>query len=379
MRVLLLDAAFSAEPIYDHLVHVGHEVWVMGARAQDVLAARAGSRWVQHDYSDVDGVRGHLARLGIDVVVPGCTDVSLETCVQIGRPWFRADPAEVNEAISNKAAFRKLCEELDLPAPRAVAHSSFPRSGRFICKPVDAFSGRGITVFDGQDAEAVSHSVSIAEAASRTGEALIEHFHQGDLYSCSAYVEAGRLRFPFFVREGSSVNPFAVDTSYVTYDLPTGAEASLLDGLERLCARLTLADGLLHTQFILDSGQPFIVELTRRCPGDLYARLIEFSTGYPYAANYASAFLEEPLGEARITGRHILRHTVTAQDGGVYRGLSFHKPVNVKAFYPLVPIGVTLLPNQGSRAGVLFVECDDHEALVKSFGAFMDRTACDVT
>ena len=303
----------------------------------------------------------------------------METCVQIGRPWFRADPAEVNEAISNKAAFRKLCEELDLPAPRAVAHASFPRPGRFICKPVDAFSGRGITVFDGQDAEALSHAVSVAEVASRTREVLIEHFRQGDLYSCSAYVETGRLRFPFFVREGSSANPFAVDTSYVTYDLPAAAQASLLDGLERLCARLNLADGLLHTQFILDSGQPFIVELTRRCPGDLYARLIEFSTGYPYAASYASAFLGEPLGEAKITSRHILRHTVTARDGGIYRGLSFHKPVNVKAFYPLVPIGVTLLPNQGSRAGVLFVECDDCEALVKSFGAFMDRTACDVT
>ena len=38
--MLLLDTAFAAAPIYDSLVRAGHDVWVMGNRANDLLAKK---------------------------------------------------------------------------------------------------------------------------------------------------------------------------------------------------------------------------------------------------------------------------------------------------------------------------------------------------
>ena len=75
MKVLLLDTAFAAAPVYDGLIHAGHEVWVMGNRAQDLLAAKAGGNWIEQDYSQVAAVIAHIRRLGIERVVPGCTDL----------------------------------------------------------------------------------------------------------------------------------------------------------------------------------------------------------------------------------------------------------------------------------------------------------------
>lgn len=373
MKVLLLDSAFSAEPMYEYLIGAGHDVWVMGSRASDVLAVRAGERWVNQDYSKPEEVIKHLVRLGIEAVVPGCTDVSLETCTQLGAPWFKGDTRAVNEALSNKAQFRRLCDQLELPAPRAQELTSFPRNGQFICKPVDAFSGRGISVFDGQDLSALQDAVAEARQASPTRSMVIENFCAGDLYSCSAFVVDGKLTAPHFVREGSSANPYVVDTSYVVSDLDAHVVESLVTGLERLSMHLGLSNGLLHTQFILSDGSPYIVEITRRCPGDLYSRLIEFSTGFPYAASYVSAFVGDIRVGRPMADRNIIRHTVTSFEGGVYGGLFFKESQVVKAFYPLANLGVSLLPKQGNRAGVIFLDFPGKLEMLKSFEDFLAK------
>lgn len=375
MKILLMDAAFAAEPIYEALIRSGHEVWVIGNRASDVLAAKAGQRWLKQDYSKADEVRDHVIRQGFDRVVPGCTDVSLETCVKLGKPWFHGDAMETNAALSDKAAFRRMCVELDLPAPRVVSADSFPREGKFICKPVDAFSGRGISVFDGRDMASLRSAVAFGSAESRSGHCVIETFCEGFLYSCSAFLVQGRIEQAFYVREGSSVNPYAVDTSYVDVDFGGEAQAKLEDGLQRLAVHLQLTDGLLHTQFILSAGKPCLVELTRRCPGDLYSLLIEFSTGIPYAEHYAAFFVGGSMVNTSPQTCHVLRHTVTADSAGVYNGLRFIQPEPVKAFFPLLPVGESLLPRQGNRAGVLFSAYASQNGMTQAFERFMNRSA----
>ena len=379
MKVLLLDTAFAAAPIYDYLVRAGHDVWVMGNRANDLLAKKAGANWIEQDYSQVPAVEKHLIRLGIDYLVPGCTDVSLETCVQLRINTHLFDAPETNRILSNKAAFRGLCAELGLPAPRVVQKTDFPVPGRFICKPVDAFSGRGITVFDGDDREALHAAYRIAMQASPTSTALIETFAEGDLYSCSAFVENSRLSIAFYVREGCSANPFAVDSSYVAYDLPEGSVRSLEESLGKLCSALQLKDGLLHTQFILAEEQVFLVEVSRRCPGDLYSLLVEYSTGFEYAAEYASYFIETRHG-SRITQKSpVLRHTVTSIEDTIFGGLRFGLCSAVRAIFPLGAMGQELSARHGTRACILFCEASTNEQLLVDYDLFVSRNAYDLT
>jgi ATP-grasp domain len=378
MKVLLLDTAFSSAPIYDYLLAAGHDVWVMGNRAQDLLAMRAGNKWIEEDYSQVDAVREHVRYRGIDYVVPGCTDRSMETCVQVNIGSHLLDPFDVNRALSNKEAFRDLCRKLDLPAPLVLRKKDFPRNGQFICKPVDAFSGRGITVFQGDDLQSLHQAYDSARKASPTSAALIETFAEGDLYSCSAFIQDHQISQAFYVREGSSINPFAVDTSYVVYDLPANCTRAVEKSLERISSALQLRNGLMHAQFIFDGQRISIVEVSRRCPGDLYSLLIEYSTGYRHAAKYASYFIKAEEHSDRAQRRHILRHTVGSINDAILGGISFNTPLISRGFFPLQPVGQVVRGRQGSRVGILFCEFVSHEQLREAYALFLSRAAYDL-
>lgn len=374
MKVLLLDTAFAAAPIYSYLQAEGHEVWVSGNRENDLLARLAGEKWIEQDYSNIAAVQSSVEQLGIDRVVPGCTDVSFHTCSHLSLMKGVQDPPEVNLLLADKAKFRALCAEIGIRAPQVHARSEFPRPGKYICKPVDGYSGRGCSVFDGQSHDEVSQAILNATSASPSGRYLIEDYAEGQLHSCSGFIENGLLADATYVVEGSSVNPYAVDTSYVTYDVDKGFRAELEKSLERLASHLGLVDGLLHTQFILSPNGAFIIEVSRRCPGDLYPLLIEYSTGRKYAARYASYFVGgKRMNDSGIIRKDILRHTLASRNASVFEELAFNSPICIKSFFPLMPVGGRLLEQQRSRAGILFCEAGSPQDLVQLYGRFIER------
>ena len=375
-RVLLVDTGFAARPIYDWLIGVGLTVWTMGNRPDDIVARKAGEFYVREDYSDVAAVQRHVDRLGITHIVPGCTDVSIETCVRLRVPGTRLDSPEVCAKLGHKAQFRDLCRRLDAPSPRVLGVEQFPYPGAVIVKPVDSFSGQGVAVCDGGDIQAVAAAVTAARKVSPTDGALVETFVEGQLHSYTAFVEQACVTEAFLVEEGSSANPFAVDTSYVSDRLPAAALEVLRRNVEKIATDLKLVDGLVHVQFIWDGKAPHIVEMSRRCPGDLYALLIEYTTGYRYAGKYASYFVSEPCAARRERSEPVLRHTVTAGDAP-FGKILFDPPANVLAYYPIASLGHLGRPGRLNRVGLLFLSSGSRAKLDETYGIFLSRRAYD--
>ena len=377
MRVLLLDASFAARPIHDWLVGAGYEVWTIGNRSGDVLARRDPGRHILADYSDAQAVQGHVDRLGIHHVVPGCTDISIETAQRLSVPGTRMDTPETYRQLADKTAFRDLCCELDLPAPRRVAPDAFPMPGRFIAKPTDSFSGRGISVFDGGDVERAARALALARSESRSDTALLETYAEGQLHSYSCFLERQAVTDGVIVREDGSVTPWAVDTSYVVTDFPRAGLDILDDVLGRLARHLGLVDGLLHVQFIWDGSTPWLIELCRRCPGDLYPWLVQLSTGSPHAARYASYFVGQTVPRAPHRHRNILRHTVTAGHSS-YDGIWFGAPAPLVEYHALAVPGREVPPAERiDRVALVFLEYPSAAALAEQHGIFLKRGAYD--
>jgi hypothetical protein len=373
--VLLLDTSFAALPIHNWLVQSGFEVWTIGNRPDDVLAQRDRSHYLDDTYADFEVVQAHIDRLAIDFVVPGCTDLSIETAQQLKLRGTKIDSPEVSRRLADKAEFRGLCLELDLPAPRRMIPSELPATGLFIAKPSDAFSGRGISVFEASDPDAATRALTMAQAESRNGSALIETYIEGQLYSYSCFLEANSVTEAVIVREDGSVTPYAVDTSHVVYDFPADGTAVLKDSIERLSRHLGLVDGLLHTQFIWDGAKPWLIELCRRCPGDLYPKLIELSTGLPYAAKYASYFVNHSIAPKDHKRRCVLRHTVTAGHKN-YEGVHFTCPSPVLEFHPLACLGRAVPPKERiDRVALLFLEYPNVEQLTQAHQTFVASAA----
>jgi biotin carboxylase len=371
-RVLLVDTAFSALPIYRALLDQGYEVWCIGNRISDPIAKLANERWIELDYSNREAVASVAEQRAFDAIIPGCTDVSYSTCVDI--PSFRNhDGRFVYDSLNQKHAFRDLCAELGLPAPIRFTRDQFPIQGRFIVKPVDSFSGRGITQIDGQDLVGIDNALYRAKNESPSQSALIESFAGGQLYSYSCFLESRRVVDRFIVKESSSVNSYAVDTSFVDFDPPTTIDELLKSSAEALASRLKLSDGLLHIQYIVDGDQPYLIEATRRCPGDLYSLLIQYSTGYAYAAKFAAYFTGRRLNTASVKRRYVIRHTVASLWDGVNQGLEFIRPLRTCAFFPLQAVGEPVLAGQKSRLGVLYLVADTVEEREVLFRRLLNR------
>ncbi|MCG9612096.1 ATP-grasp domain-containing protein [Vibrio harveyi] len=354
-RVLLLDTAFASVPIYNYLIKQGHSVYVMGNRAGDALAMRAGPKWINQDYSQIDSVKHIVSGYGFDYILPGCTDLSIEVCQEVVDTYDIFDIPEAYQHLGDKEHFRKMCAELNLLSPQRKQREDFPLPGRYICKPVDAFSGRGVSVIDGMDADSVANADEVARSVSHTGRSLFETFVEGQLYSYSAFIEQRKVIESFVVIEGSSSNPYAVDTSYVDDEFNEDARAVLKESIEAIAQHLQLRDGLIHLQFILADGQPYLIEITRRCPGDLYSKLIEYSTGFDYAGKFASYFVGKKYKTVVNQTNPVVRHTVSSLEVVSYESLEFQVSVSLKAFYPLLSLGSEVLANQKTRVGIAFL------------------------
>ena len=254
-----------------------------------------------------------------DYLVPSCNDyaylASTWVAAQLGFPGF--DSVDTAEMMHTKHRFRAFAESSGVRVPASVrlASGQLPELGRlrlpYLVKPVDSFSGRGVTRVDHPDSllAAIEH----ARAVSRDAAVVVEDFVTGQLHSHSAFIAGQRVVTDFFVDEFCSVYPYQVDCSNHPSVLPETLRRRVRTEIERLAAAAGLADGLVHTQFIAAGDDFWIIECMRRCPGDLYNRLIEVSTGTPYTDLYVRPFVGESLAPlpACAAPRLIGRHTIS--------------------------------------------------------------------
>lgn len=363
-RVLLVDTNFSSWPILRALENWGFEVHVVGANPVDTLA-RMHPRHHLLDYSDTEALVRLVDELSIDHLVPGCNDISYISCAAIvERCGFAGlDSPSGTAVINNKALFRDFARRRGMSVPRVFVWPQEVPDCPVIVKPVDAFSGKGVTMIRQPVDAVIRAAIDVAIAASRSGHCIIEEFVDGQMYSHSAFLVGGRIVQDFWVTEYSSTNPYVVDTSCLAFDLNNTVKGRVRKEIESMAAALRLVDGLLHTQFIVSGEQYVIVEITRRCPGDLYSMLIELSTGYFYSAAYVAPFVDRQVESAEVMQRFIMRHTLTGMDTMSLEYFQFHRSLRIERWVPLASSGDLLRPSPLGRMAILFASEDSADSL----------------
>jgi hypothetical protein len=228
---------------------------------------------------------------------------------------------------------------------------------------VDAYSGRGVTALKAPSPQDVSAATSLAKEFSKTGACLIEEFVEGQLYSHTAFLSEHGVAADFIVEEHGSINPFTVDTSCLVFDFDPALLERMRDAINQIASDLNLRSGLIHTQFILNGDTFWIIEITRRCPGDLYSLLISFSTGFNYVENYVRPFIGKPFEGRAQHRRAVMRHTISLRKEQTFGSLQFHRPINIEKFVPLALAGDRIPPSPFGRIGILFARTDSGPAL----------------
>ncbi len=374
-RVLLVDTNFSSIPIYQSLIEGGHEVYVAGKNPNDALA-KISKNYAEIDYSNTDEIKHFIKSKNIEKIIPGCTDKSYESCAKIGEgtSLWHGDSFELYNLINNKEHFRNIAKHLGIPIPKKFnsIEEAISEGKEIIIKPSNSFSGIGITRIKNKTLSSINSAISTAKAGSPTGEFLIEEFVHGQLYSYSAFLEKKKVVNSFLVREDCVRSPYTVDSSYVIENKKINTE--LQDCIETIAEKLNLTDGLIHTQFIRNEKNFWIIELTRRCPGDLYSKLIEMSTSDFYANNYAQYFLGKKIQMQKNNIRNnIIRHTISGIKSNFFLGLSIKEKISNALYVPLKTVGDDYNNKTPNRIGIIFIKSKNKTALDKMYRKILDN------
>lgn len=363
MKALLADTGFSAWPLLHALHELGCKTSVIGNKVNDSLTTIA-DVVVNDDYSDPTILASKYTQApSHQALIPGCTDASYLSCSKVSglAATHGIDSHEKSIQIFDKLLFKQTCSRLSLATPKQLPSDVAPNStASVIVKPVDAYSGRGVTVLCDFSAQDFIDATNIAKRASSKDGVIVEEFVSGQLYSTSAFIKGGEIVQSFLVEEHCVSDTFSVSLSRVISNTPNRNRSVVEDALLKIYRSLKLEDGLLHVQWIETRDNAKLIELTRRCPGDLYARLIELATGYDYARAYVLPFIGQSAGSPVSEGdsnSKLLRITVKSDVQSAFMGLRFGEAARAIEYYPLHSVGKAV--DCGERIGILFVELED--------------------
>jgi formate-dependent phosphoribosylglycinamide formyltransferase (GAR transformylase) len=380
-KVLLLDTNVASLPLHSFLVENGYQVSVMGQNENDYLA-RSNNNFIKADYSDLQVLSNTIESFDFDFLVPGCNDLSYLmaslVCEKFG--FFGIEDPEKTALINDKDKFRLLATEIGVKTPKLYATiEEIDFKATVIVKPVDAYSGRGISIV--RDKIDIPRAVENAKQFSRTKSVILEEFVHGQLFSHSAFLTNGRITLDFIVEEHGTANPFVVDSSFVVEDFDIKILHLVRKEVEKFTSHLQLKDGLFHTQFIVNGNNIWLLEVTKRCPGDLYSLLIEYSTGIPYAELFVRPFLnQDNIYQSKESDKKsIIRHTISSPQDFFYKSLKMHLGIKVKELIPLALPGRILKASPFDRIGLLFVECADANEFADVWQATLNRSLYSFT
>ncbi|WP_428739268.1 ATP-grasp domain-containing protein [Sulfurimonas sp.] len=365
-NTLLCDANFCVLPIVQSIMSKKHRLSVVGSLLSDP-AHQIADFSIPINYSDVETLSSHILENKYNFLVPGCNDRSYLTLSEIaeklGYPGF--DKYDTTLTIHHKDKFRSYAESKHYPIPKATDTISNIENLKFpiIIKPVDSFSGKGTNKVE--TVAQVHKYWEEAKMFSQTGKVIAEEFVDGKLYSHSAFIKNKKIIIDFFVNEYCTVYPYQVNSSNIASKLNQKIQDELREWTEQFAEDLDLVDGLIHTQFISDNQTFSLIEIARRCPGDLYSQLIEKSTGINYAELYAMPFIGEELPDSieMPCQKFISRHTVSVNKDCIFissdTNLQSKNIQNIQLKYS----GQQMKAAPYDKAGIYFIEHNDAQEM----------------
>ena len=317
-KVLLVGSSFSAAPLLFTLKKYGFNVATCGNIPSDPCHQLADAVFLM-DYSNKNDLLELVRAEKFDYIVPSCNDYAYMSCAWVAEnlhyPGF--DSFEKTRILHTKDAFREFAQREGFPVPaflKIAQGESIASHGLLfplLVKPVDSFSGRGVTKINAS--QELPTAIDAAIRSSRSNQAVVEEFVDGTLHSHSAFIQNGAIVFDVFVDEYCTVYPYQVNCSNHPSFLSERTKKKVQRCMSALIDALNLSNGLLHTQFIANGDNFWIIECMRRCPGDLYGRLIELSTHISYTDYYTRPFIGKELSHNVVNKRFLSygRHTIS--------------------------------------------------------------------
>ena len=383
-KLLLLNGSYAEVPLIVEAKRLGWHVITSGNNRTGLGHAYADEN-IFGDYSDCEFVYRLAKEQSVDAVVANCNDFAYLSaayaCEKLGLPGH--DSYETAQIIHSKINFRKLLRDLNLPTPKfdlcstADEAKSACRSIDFplIVKPTDLSGGRGMSVCRSESE--IEAAFEKAQQATRKSAVLLEQFLTGTYHAANVFIRAHKVVRAFFDDEQYYLNPYLVAGASSPSNLRHHTMEQAIVYIEKIAEHLRLVDGMFHVQFIDQDGTPFFTDPCRRAPGDLYPRLIQYSTGFNCAREVIRAECGEPFSDLkpdRQTHRFIARECILPDRNGVVENVFIDPSIEARIIDRMVwsKRGDVIDDHLNHKAGILFLEFNGFDEMQSTLAKFYE-------
>lgn len=313
MRLLLIGYNDSALTSLDTVLPTGsvtviEEPDVWAGRGLAAKASRhACLRTVEFEtYQQNDGYLRALKVIGqVDAVAPGleyAVEAAARSADMLGLPGAGVEAAET---LRSKLRLRNAIAAAGMNCPRfAQVHGpadiqAFARGNACVVKPAERQASLGVMLLEpGDDVEAAWRDCVGADEGARLANRpmhwnyLAEDRLVGPEVSTEVLVANGEIRFLNVTAKETLQGRHPVE---VGHSVPTDEtiRQAVAPAVEQLIATVGFETGILHAEWILQHGQPFLVECAGRPPGDHILDLIEIA----YDINITYGWIATLAGE----------------------------------------------------------------------------------
>jgi biotin carboxylase len=289
-KLLILNGSHSEIPLIKSAKSLGFYVITTGNNPKLIGHQYSDERCFA-DFSDPDAVLEIAEKSNVDAVCSCSNDFGIISASYISEKMNLSghDSYETTKILHLKDLFKKFSIENDIPTPYAESFDDLDkafysvkwRTFPLIVKPIDMSGGKGVSLVSSN--QELLTAIKISFSLSHSKRIVIEDFIEGSQHSFSTFILKGRVVFYFSDNEYSYPNPYLVSTSAAPAVNVNEVAGDLIQTIEKIAKVLSLKDGIFHIQYLYSNKKAYILEITRRCSGDLYPYPVDYSTGLDWA------------------------------------------------------------------------------------------------
>jgi len=363
-KVLVLGGSHRDIPIILAIKRLGMKAFTMGNKDY-YLGHSYADKFFLIDFNNKEMIKEIVNNENIDFIIPGSGEEAYIRTVEISHELGigNFDSLKVARLIHDKWEFKKFCLKNNISVPNAMKYKNISSLNGLnyplIIKPTNLSGGNGVNIVHSK-AEAIK---AIALAQKISNEIIIEDLIVGDLFAYSVLIQEKEVVYEFCARDISYLNPYLVTTSFAK-KIEDHTLANLRNEVNSICKMLQLTDGMFHLQVIVNENTHYIIDVTRRIPGDLFPYLIEYSDKTEYSINTVKAYLGMPIDKLEPNkGKFYIRHCVMATRNGLLKSLYVDKKIIDKIKYKLEIINSGSEINNFLRdqIAILIIETEDYD------------------
>ena len=384
--IMILGASILQLPAIEKAVEMGLNVIALDMNPNAIGFSVPGVIREVISTIDIEGAITAAKKHNIDGVMTLATDMPMRTVAAIAEECGLIGlSVESSIKATDKAVMRQALKQAGVPVPRFVCAASeeeyIAATNQFknaiIVKPTDSSGSRGVVLVENelQDLEAYNY----AKAFSKNGKVIVEEYMVGKEVSVETLAIRGKVNVIQITDKITTGAPHFAEIGHTQPSrLDANTQAKIADLAIAANKAIGIKDGPSHTEIIVTSDGPKIVELGARLGGDcITTHLVPLSTGIDLVkACICIALGEEPDIEMDFSKGAAIRYF--KQYSGIVQSIDIseaEKSEGVKKICIVhgVREKITDIVDSGSRMGFLITQGQDADDAARKADEALER------